>query len=148
MTGELYLHPSLAAQVQDFKENEVFKIKEIPYDYKTAFSEGDLLVTDYSSVAFDFAYLKKPVIYTQFDKKAFYQKHMWDPGFFKYKEHGFGPMPTTFDAAVKDITDIIEGDCVMPKKYKNRVEKFFYRFDKNNSARVYKAIVSMKKSDE
>ncbi|BEJ86313.1 hypothetical protein B10525_14460 [Campylobacter jejuni] len=33
------------------------------------------MITDYSSVAFEMAVLKKPVIYYQFDKDEFFAKH-------------------------------------------------------------------------
>ena len=36
------------------------------FTYRDVFKRGALLLTDYSSVQFDFAYLKKPVIYCQF----------------------------------------------------------------------------------
>ncbi|MEX6101942.1 CDP-glycerol glycerophosphotransferase family protein [Mammaliicoccus sciuri] len=32
------------------------------------FKESKLMITDYSSVAFDFSFLEKPVIYYQFDR--------------------------------------------------------------------------------
>lgn len=34
-----------------------------------------LLITDYSTVSFDFAYMNKPVIFCQFDYDEFYSKH-------------------------------------------------------------------------
>ena len=36
---------------------------------------ADCLVTDYSSVFFDFAYLKKPILYTQFDVESLTENH-------------------------------------------------------------------------
>ncbi|MDT9414117.1 CDP-glycerol glycerophosphotransferase family protein [Escherichia coli] len=39
---------------------------------QTAFKDADLLITDYSSVAFDIAYMKKPIIYFQFDSDTFF----------------------------------------------------------------------------
>lgn len=145
MVGEFYLHPSLSAQVDDYEDTEYFKIKPMPYDYRTAFSEGDILITDYSSVAFDFAYLKKPVIYTQFDKEQFYSEHMWDPGYFSYEENGFGSVVYEYEESVKEIISTIENNSVMHKKYVNRVEKFFYHNDKKNCQRTYDAIRALDK---
>ena len=41
------------------------------YDVQTLLKDSALLITDYSSVAFEFAYMKKPLIYFQFDKDKF-----------------------------------------------------------------------------
>ncbi|PEL13517.1 CDP-glycerol:glycerophosphate glycerophosphotransferase [Bacillus sp. AFS017336] len=36
---------------------------------------SDLLITDYSTVSFDFSYMEKPVIFYQFDYRRFYYEH-------------------------------------------------------------------------
>ncbi|QQG50894.1 MAG: CDP-glycerol glycerophosphotransferase family protein [Candidatus Saccharibacteria bacterium] len=145
-TGELYLHPSFKRQIKDFKGNGLFTIKEMPHDYPKAKREGSLLVTDYSSVAFDFAYLKKPVIYTHFDEDSFYKTHTSKVGYFSYEKNGFGPVAYEYNKTVRLITETIEDDCTMPKKYQKRVESFFYKFDRDNSKRVYETIISMKEN--
>ncbi|HVW99138.1 MAG TPA: CDP-glycerol glycerophosphotransferase family protein, partial [Candidatus Babeliaceae bacterium] len=141
MTAEFYLHPSLSAQTKDFS-SEIFHIKKLPYDYNTAFTEGNILVTDYSSVAFDFAYLKKPVIYTQFDKDEFYQQHSWQPGYFSYEKNGFGPVVYGYEDSIKEIILSINSNSEMKAKYIKRVEDFFYKFDHSNAKRVYEAILN------
>lgn len=54
--------------------------------YRDAFAEGSMMITDYSSVAFEFAYLRKPIVYYQFDKKAFFEKHTYRKGYFDYEK--------------------------------------------------------------
>lgn len=49
------------------------------------------MVTDYSSVAFDFAYMKKSLVYAQFDREAFFEGQTYDEGYFNYETDGFGP---------------------------------------------------------
>ena len=71
MKGEFYLHPAFATQVADFQPGESFEVMTLPYDYSSAFKRSDALVTDYSSLVFDFAYLRKPLLYAQFDKELF-----------------------------------------------------------------------------
>ncbi|SUM33873.1 galactosamine-containing minor teichoic acid biosynthesis protein [Staphylococcus gallinarum] len=41
--------------------------------------EHDLLITDYSSVSFDFTYMNKPVIFYHFDVKRFFRKGILRP---------------------------------------------------------------------
>lgn len=136
MTIEFYLHPSHAKQVGDFKGHERAIIKSMPYDYKVAFAEGSILITDYSSVAFDFAYLKKPVIYTQFDKEEFFEGHLYSEGYFSYSDDGFGPVVANLKDTVSAIRQSLRSDCVMNSNYVDRVERFFYKFDDRNSKRV------------
>lgn len=143
ITGEFYLHPSFQLQIKDFSGNDDFKIMQMPFDYPNAKSEGNLLVTDYSSVAFDFAYLKKPVIYTQFDEDSFYMNHVSKEGYFKYDIDGFGPVVYDYGATVKQIIETIKSGCKMNKIYADRVDGFFAFTDRNNAKRVYEAIVKM-----
>lgn len=141
MIGELYLHPAFSRQGGDFQQNDTFKIAKLPYNYRRAFSESNILITDYSSVAFDFAYLKKPVIYTQFDKDSLYESHIYEAGYFSYEEDGFGPVAYDYESTIALIVQFIKDKAKFPEKYVQRTEKFFYKFDKNNSKRVYEAIV-------
>lgn len=137
--GELYLHPSFSLQADFFQQNDHFLVKKAPYDYKTAFREGNLLVTDYSSVAFDFVYLNKPVVYTQFDKESFFANHTYDEGYFSYEDDGFGPVTYDYESSVAAIVAAIESGKISDK-YRARAKDFFYKMDKNNSKRVYDAI--------
>lgn len=143
LTGEFYLHPSFTAQARDFSSTESFVVKTAPYDFKKIFSESRILITDYSSVAFDFAYLKKPVVYVQFDKENFFKSHTYKEGYYSYTNDGFGPVTTNRKDLVDAITKIVEQRCEMDKKYKQRVERAFKYTDRNNSKRVYEAIKSL-----
>ena len=49
---------------------KILSTDEIPYS--NVIAESSLLITDYSASAFDFAYLKKPVLYLQSDKEEFF----------------------------------------------------------------------------
>jgi CDP-glycerol glycerophosphotransferase (TagB/SpsB family) len=141
--GRFFLHPSFAAQAIDFSEGGVFKLQKAPYDYRQIFAESRLLITDYSSVAFDFAYLKKPIIYTQFDKVSFFNGHTYKEGYFSYVDDGFGPVVLDYEAVVEEIIRYIDSGCVMEDKYIKRVDKMFKFNDRNNSKRVYEAIINM-----
>ena len=103
----------------------MFEVNEGLVDYQKEFVEGALLVTDYSSVAFDFAYLKKPVVYSQFDKEEFYKKHTYSEGYFSYENDGFGPVCTDLKSTVKAIVDEINNSCENNEKYLARIEKFY-----------------------
>ena len=66
------------------------------------FAKTALLVTDYSSVAFEIAYIEKPVIYYQFDAEQFYGGgHLGFGGYFDFARDGFGPVCETEDDPVQ-----------------------------------------------
>mgnify|MGYP002518679602 CR=1 FL=1 len=115
-------------------------IEDAIADYNKEFCEGAVLITDYSSVAFDFAYLGKPVIYSQFDKETFYQGHLYNEGYFKYERDGFGPVITELDAVVDELVDLIKNDCKNKEEYIKRREAFYFFNDKNSCERIHKAI--------
>lgn len=139
-TGLFCLHPIFRKQAVDFKQNDVFAINEGFIDYNKVFAESSVMVTDYSTIAFDFAYLKKPIVYTQFDKEEFYETQTYDKGFFEYEDDGFGPVCYDLDSAVDALIKIIDNDC--KNDYIDRVENFFVNIDKNNSKRVIEAVLA------
>lgn len=139
-SGKFCIHSKLFANVKDFNSNEVIEVSTENVDYQKEFVEDALLVTDYSSVAFDFAYLKKPVVYIQWDKKAFYSGAVYDQGYFDYDEMGFGPVCENYERAVDTIVSIIESDCKISDYYQKRRNDFYGHFDQNNCRRVYEAI--------
>lgn len=138
--GSFYVHPVFEQQAGDFISNELITVGLELADYQQIFKESDLMITDYSSVAFDFAYLKKPVIYTQFDAASFYENHTWGKGYFTYKEDGFGPVIYDYEIAVETIIQYIRNGCRMEEEYVQKVEDFFAYTDRNNCKRVYEAI--------
>lgn len=127
--------------------NDYIELVEIPEyvnvskeeSYQKLFHDSSLLITDYSSVYFDFAYLKKPVIYYQKDDDYHYKE-----GYFKYDIHGFGPIVKSEEDLIDQINLLIDNDCRMDDKYIKRVTSFFKYVDKNNCKRVYEWILNDK----
>ncbi|OED29875.1 hypothetical protein NL43_05940 [Methanosphaera sp. WGK6] len=100
--------------------------------YQELFSEASLLITDYSSVFFDFAYLKKPVIYYHYANDYHHAK-----GYFDYETMGFGEVIFDEEKLLDKITYYLENNCTMEEEYIEKVNSFFKYNDKNNSERVY-----------
>jgi CDP-glycerol glycerophosphotransferase (TagB/SpsB family)/glycosyltransferase involved in cell wall biosynthesis len=137
------LHPSLIANAGYFNTNKYVNVSKKICDYTTEFNEGSLLVTDYSSVAFDFAYLRKPIVYSQFDLNSIYNKHTFQKGYFDYEKDGFGPVCEDLDSTVDSIIKILENDCKLEKEYRDRIDRFFEYSDRNNCERVYEKIIEI-----
>lgn len=139
-TGVLCMHPMHSLQCTDFTGNDVFAVNDGLVDYQKEFVSSALLVTDYSSVAFDFAYLKKPVVYAQFDRDEFYKKHTYKEGYFSYEKNGFGPVCSTLDETVNAIIASLDKGCSTDEKYLKRTDDFYPYHDAHNCKRIYEFI--------
>jgi hypothetical protein len=103
-----------------------------------------VLVTDYSSVHMDFAFMKKPVVCFQFDHEAFREGHL-PSGYFDFERDGFGPIAETVPDAIGALSGVIENDCRMAAEYGERVDRFFTLRDDQSSERTTEAIREMVK---
>ncbi|MEE1118203.1 bifunctional glycosyltransferase/CDP-glycerol:glycerophosphate glycerophosphotransferase [Methanosphaera sp.] len=132
-------HPRLEYTIADTDKRylDLFEFDDyikISYDetYPELFESGSLLITDYSSVFFDFAYLKKPLIYYHYADDYHHEQ-----SYFDYETMGFGDEIASHEDLINKIEEYIENDCVMEDKYIERVESFFKYTDRNNCKRVY-----------
>lgn len=100
--------------------------------------ESKLLITDYSSIAFDFAYMHKPLIYYQFDQEHYYTDH-FQKGYFDCETDGFGPVIKDEKDLIKIIKSSMREDKGN-KKYMDRVKVFFPIRDEENCKRHYEEI--------
>lgn len=141
----LMLHPTMPREcIEYFDCNNGIEILDRNIRYRELFADSKLIVTDYSSTVFDFAYLRKPVIYYQQDAEEFFSgNHTYDKGYFDYERDGFGEVEYTSDALVERIIEYIENDCRLKDVYRDRIEKTFPYNDKNNCRRVYEEIVKL-----
>ncbi len=140
-TAVYCVHPQLSAQATDFDENDKVKVLA-DYDYNDILRRAAVLVTDYSGIAFDFAFMKKPIIYTQFDADEFYNSHTYNADYFSFKKDGFGPVHQDYELSVKEIVGFIHSkDMQMAKKYQHRTDKFFAHIDNQNRNRIFKKII-------
>lgn len=111
-------------------------------DVQQLFLSTDMLITDYSSVFFDMAYMEKPTIFYHFDYEAFRASH-YQEGYFSYEKDGFGKVCKTKDELLAELELIIENGSKMADEYKNRSTGFFAFSDNNNCERTYNEIVKL-----
>jgi CDP-glycerol glycerophosphotransferase len=112
---------------------EEFNVQEL-------LKSAKLLITDTSSVSFDFAYMYKPLIYYFFDSESFYNTHV-EKGYFDHKSMGFGKLIEQEKPLISLIENYLQNGCFMEELYKNRVRNFFPLQDSNNCERIYTAIL-------
>lgn len=111
------------------------------YDVQDLLKKADYLVTDYSSVAMDFAYMKKPLLYYQFDYEEFRRRH-YPEGYFSYKLDGFGPVCDNIEDALQHIERAAEKNFENEEIYLERHREFFTLYDTCNCKRNYEAILT------
>ena len=98
---------------------------------------SDLLVTDYSSVFFDYANLKRPEIFYMYDLEAYGNEIR---GFYIDLDELPGPIVQTEDELIKAIKNA-ETDRSYDEKYKAFCDKFNYLDDGKAAQRVTEAII-------
>ena len=130
-------HQNMSKYIEDFDVPHNIKIFN-PHQgngYQDLLTSGQILITDHSSVAFDIAYLERPVAYFQFDtEKVFSGDHVCRKGYFDYTDDGFGPVTTTPDDLLDAIENTLNGK--EDPKYAQRRRDFFAHRDGQCCARV------------
>lgn len=116
-------------------------------DLQSLFARTALLVTDYSSVAFNIAYLESPTVYFQFDAdRMFGGEHVGRKGYFDYPTMGFGPVAHDLDEAVAATVHMIESITEtgsVPEPWRSRIETTFPFRDGRCSERVANEILDL-----
>lgn len=134
-------HPNTIDGIHLFHQDPRVKFMELSCSYRDIFAWTDLMVTDYSSVAFDFAYLRKPIIYAQFDRDSFFNgSHSYTEGYFDYERDGFGEVEETLEGTVERIIQYMSEECRTKEKYLRRMDATFAFSDRNCCRRVYEKI--------
>jgi len=143
------LHPGFRNYYRFFDKfnNNIVEVKHSEdVVYSELFSKLSLLVTDYSSILFDVAYLKKAAIFYQFDKDIYFAKH-YKPGYFSYEKDGFGEVITDDKEVINKILYYFNNEFKLEDKYINNIENTFKYIDKNNCKRVYDNIIKLLKKN-
>ena len=139
-----YLHHEMRKYVDLFQTrcpNIDIVYKDEDYDIQELLKESALLITDYSSVHFDFAYMGKPVLYYQFDREEFWEKQYKQSDFDAAKD-GFGPVALDKEELIANLKEAYDDGFKLQGDYKRRMEQFYVLRDENNCERVYQEIVT------
>ena len=115
--------------IADFEHNDV----------QDLLINSDILITDYSSVFFDFAYMRKPTVYYHYNDEEFRANH-YKEGYFSYKRDGFGKVVETGDEVVENLRHILDNSLEPDKEYLDKINNFFAFNDADNCKRNFEAI--------
>lgn len=113
-------------------------------DLHSFFARTSLLVTDYSSVAFNIAYLESPTVYFQFDDELMFSGgHVGRKGYFDYSTMGFGPVTHDVESAVDATIQMVKNIGTSgraPEPWNSRIVDTFPYRDGRCSERVTREI--------
>ncbi|MGQ2875666.1 CDP-glycerol:glycerophosphate glycerophosphotransferase [Campylobacter coli] len=136
-------HPNIMPYLKEFNFPSYIKIANQNESLQKLFCNSSLMITDYSSVAFEMAYLEKPVIYYQFDKEEFFISQ-WQKGYFDYKKDGFGPVVENEENLLKELESLLQNDCKPFGVYKDNIDSTFVFKDGRCCERIYAMLENMK----
>ncbi|WP_072237190.1 CDP-glycerol glycerophosphotransferase family protein, partial [Campylobacter coli] len=118
-------HPNIIPYLKDFNIPSYVKIANHNESLQELFCNSSLMITDYSSVAFEMAYLNKPVIYYQFDHEEFFSSHTYQKGYFDYEKDGFGPVVEDEESLLKELENLLQNNCNPFGIYKDNIDSTF-----------------------
>lgn len=136
-------HVLMRDRFQELFTNNMTNIQIVDVKKETINSlikQASILVTDYSSVAFDFAYLNKPVIFYQFDSEVYLKKRR---AYIDFNVDLFGDRVSTLQELISSLRKALSRDFVMSNKELNVVKEYFLHQDKDNFARTYQELKKM-----
>lgn len=138
-----YPHHRLQPYVKKFEQRGMSSRVVIAdlahFDVQQLLKESALLITDHSSVLFDFVYMRKPVLFFQFDRDEYWKKHL-ARGY--VDEDSFGPVSTTVDALLDELERYLQSGMHLDPVYEQHVDTFFPLHDTHNCERVFNALMS------
>jgi CDP-glycerol glycerophosphotransferase (TagB/SpsB family) len=107
-------------------------------DIRELYLLADLLITDYSSVFFDYANLKKPMIFYVYDIESY--RDQLRGFYFDFEKNAPGPLVKTTEEIIGEIKKIEAGEILYDEKLQDFYDKFCYLEDGNASKRVVERI--------
>ena len=148
ITLYFYLHKNVDrfSKAFDSKCNNIKIISSNMSIILNLIAESAMIVTDYSSISIDCAYMKKPLIYYQFDKKKFRLSHL-EEGYFSYEKMGFGPVVLNENELVRKLINYCDSGFKMESKYLQNVDNFFTIRDNKNCERIYNKIKTLDRKE-
>ncbi|MBX1106241.1 CDP-glycerol glycerophosphotransferase family protein, partial [Campylobacter lari] len=136
-------HPYIMSYLKEFNISSYIKIANKNESLQKLFCDSSLMITDYSSVAFEMAYLEKPVLYYQFDKEEFFTSHTYQKGYFDYKKNGFGSVVENEENLLKELEILLKNNCKPFGVYKDNIDLTFVFKDCRCCERIYKKLNSI-----
>lgn len=135
-------HPNLEPYLEDFDlPDEIEVVGYAEANVQEVLARGSAMITDYSSIAFEAAFLDMPLIYFQFDAETFFDgTHVGRRGYFDYGRDGFGRVAFRADEVIDSLRVVAESGFRSESRFAARAAASFITRDEQNSQRVFDAM--------
>lgn len=143
ITFSFYIHPKFKSYIDRF-DTKCKNIKIYQYGEEKVndlLMKSSMLITDYSSVAWDMYYQKKPVLFYQFDIDDY---NKYQGSYLDMETELFGDRLFEVEDLVDTIKEYIDRDFNEKDQYAELRKKYFKYVDTNNCERTYYEIISKK----
>lgn len=128
----LHYHVANKIDLTDFK-GFAFDVSKYD-DINDLYAVSDILITDYSSVFFDYANLKRPIIFYMYDLEEY--KNISRDFYFDLQE-----LPGPIVKKEKDLLDMIDKIDILEEKYKSKYMQFNKKFNYLDDGYASKRVV-------
>lgn len=120
----------------DLEDTTVEALNTESVKFSDVVLNSSMMITDYSSVIFDFAYLYKRTAYFQFDLNE-YRSGQYKQGYFRYDRDGFGPICENEKELFSEIKRAIEDNFKVEERYAQIIRNTFAWHDNKNCERLF-----------
>lgn len=135
---KFYLHPKFIQYAQLFESDDEH-IEIMQFGQKTVselVKDSSVLITDYSSVAWEFFYLDKPVMFYQFDRQKYEE---YQGSYMDLDNELFGKSSDNLELLIAQLEEMfLKGDFASDQEIK---PTYFNYVDQNNSERIFQEIM-------
>ncbi|MFB9760947.1 CDP-glycerol glycerophosphotransferase family protein [Ectobacillus funiculus] len=140
-----YVHPKFMPYVSNFtSSNEHINVIQFGEEkINDLLMRSSLLITDYSSVAWEMYYQKKPILFFHFDLEQYVENQ---GSYMDLKQELFGDVSYSASELVDKLSMYIENGFQEKEEFSAIRHDYFKYVDHNNSARIYREII--KREDE
>ena len=135
------LHPNMKKMlVRESVFNENIRYVDVAKgDLQEFLKTSQLLITDYSSIFFDMAYMKKPTICYQFDEEKF-RKYQFGEGWLNFHETRMAKLCVNDKEVLDELEVCIYNGFKVSSEFIEEHRKTFPIYDAKNCERTYKFI--------
>ncbi|MED4207624.1 CDP-glycerol glycerophosphotransferase family protein, partial [Neobacillus mesonae] len=138
----LCLHPNMQRFTPFFQDSPVRIVSQGEVDVQYLLKESAMMITDYSSVAFDMSFLHKPIVYYQFDRERFIGKY---PSHLDLDNDLPGDIVYSTDDVLQCVEKYARSNFKMEPEFEKRAAKFLKYHDLNSCKRIYERTLRIRK---
>ena len=137
LTARFILHPNMRRYASHFEAAGISVIGQGEQEVQHLLKSSAMMVTDYSSVGFDFSFLGRPVVYFQFDRDRFLGSL---PSHLDLDAQLPGRVAFDEDHLVSLVRETVDAGMKVSPEHAERSRRFIDKVDRHNCERIFEAV--------